>query len=137
MNFKNSKKLFLGRGWSANIWVSTMNSSYWIMSLSNSKSQLSSYFVKDIKMLLSCADPEVRHSNTEESMLYSLRRKYNIFWAPLLILPYVQIRLWKITYVPYRRKIRRLEMTKKLLSDEIFNRWIFLTGEISNRRIRL
>ena len=28
---------------------------------------------------LSCADPEVRHSNTEESILYFIRKKYNIF----------------------------------------------------------
>ena len=36
-----------------------------------------------------CADPEVRHSNTEESILYFIRRKYNIFWALSLILSYV------------------------------------------------
>ena len=28
---------------------------------------------------LTCADPEVRHSNTEESVLYFIRRKHNVF----------------------------------------------------------
>ena len=35
--------------------------------------------VKEI-LRFSCADPEVRHSNTEESILYLIRSKYNLFW---------------------------------------------------------
>ena len=35
------------------------------------------------------ADPEVRHSNTEESILYFIMKKHNLFQTPSLILPYV------------------------------------------------
>ena len=34
---------------------------------------------------LSCADPEVRQSNTEENLLYFIRKKHNRFWTPSLI----------------------------------------------------
>ena len=31
-----------------------------------------------------CADPEVRHSDTEESVFYFIRKKYNLFWNSLV-----------------------------------------------------
>ena len=36
-----------------------------------------------------CADPEVGHSDTEESVLYFIRRKLNLFLTPSLILSYI------------------------------------------------
>ena len=42
---------------------------------------------------LPCADPEVRHSNTEETVLYFIRSKHNLFWTPSLILPFILIRV--------------------------------------------
>ena len=41
------------------------------------------------KLTFTCADPEVRHSNTEESVFYFLRRNQNHILTPLLILQYV------------------------------------------------
>ena len=32
-----------------------------------------------VPMLLACADPEVRQSNTEENLLYFMQKKYNRF----------------------------------------------------------
>ena len=56
-----------------------------------------------------CADPEVRHSNTEESILYFIRRNQNIFWAPSLILPCDWIRVWisrDADYLRYRVRFK-------------------------------
>ena len=43
----------------------------------------------------------------------------------------------KVEKVLYRWKISRSKVTKKSLSEEIFNRRIFLADEISVRRIYL
>ena len=45
--------------------------------------------VSDSCFLTSRVDQEVRRSNTEESVINFIRRKYNSLWAPSLIFPYI------------------------------------------------
>ena len=50
---------------------------------------LLNYRSEEEEKIGTCADSEVGHSNTEESVLYFIRKKSNLFWTPSLILPYV------------------------------------------------
>ena len=56
----------------------------------------------------SCTDPELRYSNTEESVFYFLRRKYNLFWAFCCMsrFTYDQWTIWDIVKVKVSKILR-------------------------------